>query len=75
MQHDAGRSADQRRRFAGLDSRSPKQSPAWHDSTHSRGACRHQHRSDNGCDADTEYVGMRREHDDQSSDAWDDGAG
>jgi hypothetical protein len=75
MQHDAGRSADQRRRFAALDSRSPEQSPAWHDSTHSRGACRHQHRSYNGCDADTEYVGMRREHDDQSSDAWDDGAG
>jgi hypothetical protein len=75
MQHYAGRSADQRRRFAALDPRSSEQSPTWHDSTPSRGACRHQHRSDHGCDADTEYVGMRREHDDQSSDAWDDGAG
>jgi hypothetical protein len=75
MQLYAGGGPDQWRRFAALDPRSSEQSPAWHDSTHSRGACRHQHRSDNGRDADTEYVGLRREHDDESGDARHDGAG
>jgi hypothetical protein len=75
VQHYAGRTADQRRRFAALDPRSSEQSPAWRDSTHSRGTWRHQHRSDNGRDADAKYVGMRREHDDESGDARHDGGG
>jgi hypothetical protein len=75
MRHHAGRPADQRRRFAALDPRSSEQSPAWRDSTHSRGAWGHQHRSDNGRDAHAEYVGLRRERDHESVDARHDGAG
>jgi hypothetical protein len=75
MQLCAGRSADQWRGVAALDPRSPEQPPAWHDSTHSRSAWRHQHRSNNGRDADTEYVGVRREHDDESGNPRHDGTG
>jgi hypothetical protein len=69
MQLYAGGASDQWRRFAALDPGSSKQSGAWYDSARGLGDCRHQHRSGNGRDADTEYVGLRREHDDESDDA------
>ena len=75
MQLYAGRSADQWRGFAALDPRGSEQPFAWHDSTGGHAACRHQHRSDNGRDADAKYIGLRREHDDESGDARHDGAG
>jgi hypothetical protein len=75
MQLDAGGAADQWRGFAALDPPSSEQPPAWHDSTRGHGACQHQHRSDNDRGADAEYVGLRREHDDESGNARHDGAG
>jgi hypothetical protein len=75
MQLYAGRSADQWRGFAALDPPSSEQPPAWHDSTRGDAACQHQHRSDNDRGTDAEYVGLRRERDDESGNARDDGAG
>jgi hypothetical protein len=75
MQLYTGRSADQWRGFAALDPRRSEQPSAGHDSTRGHGACRHQHRSDNDRGADAEYVGLRREHDDESGNAGHDGAG
>lgn len=75
MQLCAGRSADQWRGFAALDPRGSEQPFAWHDSTGGHAACRHQHRSDHGRDADAEYIGLRREHDDESGNARHDGTG
>jgi hypothetical protein len=69
MQFYTGRSADQRRGFAALDPRGSEQPPAGHDSTRGHRACQYQHRSDNDRGADAEYVGLRREHDDESGNA------
>ena len=75
MQFYARRSADQRRGFAALDTRNSERPSARHDSARDHGACHYQHRSDNDCDADSEHVGMRREHDDEFGDARHDATG
>jgi len=75
MQLCAGRSADQWHRFAALDPGNSERPTAWHNSTRGHGPCRHQHRSDNECGADTKYVGMRGGRDDERGNARHDGAG
>jgi hypothetical protein len=74
MQHNAGRSADQRRRFADLDISNFNESVPRNDPAGYTAARRHQSRSDNDCNADAEYFGVRREHDDESCRTRDDGA-
>src|SRR6267143_89886 len=70
-----GGAADQWCRYATLDPRCSEHSSARHDPTRGHAACRHQHRSDNGRDADAKHAGMRRERDDESGDTRHDGAG
>jgi hypothetical protein len=75
VQFYTGGPSDKWRRFAALDPPSSERSLARRDSTRSPGTCRYQHRSDNNRGADAEYVGMRREHDDESGNSRHDGAG
>src|SRR5712671_1600177 len=65
----------QRRGFAALDTGNFDESTPRHDPAGYDAACRHQPRSDDDRGADTKYVGLRREHDDQPGHARDDGAG
>ena len=74
MQLYAWRPADQWRGFAAVDPRGFEQPAAWHDSARGHRACQHQHRSDNDRGADAKYVGLRREHHDESGNAQHDGA-
>jgi hypothetical protein len=69
------RSPDQWRGFAAFNGRSSGESATRHDSAGRRAAWDNQHRSDNGSYANAEYVGMRREHDDESGNARHDGTG
>jgi hypothetical protein len=73
MQFRAGRSADQRRRFAALDAGNSGESATGYYSAGRRAAWWHQYRSDNGGYANAEHIGMRRRHDDESGDARHDG--
>jgi hypothetical protein len=75
MQLDAGRPADQRRGFAALDAGNFGEPATRYDSARRCATWRHQHRSGDGGYANAEHVGMRREHDDVSGNAWDDGTG
>jgi hypothetical protein len=75
LQLYAGRPADQRRGFAALDTGNFDESPPRHDLAGYNAACRHQPRSDDDRGADTKYVGLRREHDDEPGHARHDGAG
>ena len=76
MQFDAGRPADQRRGFAAVDAANSGQPAARHDRARGTRASPapasipHTWRC-----ADAEYVGLRRERDDESGDARHDGAG
>jgi hypothetical protein len=73
MQLHARRSADQWRGYAALDARNSCEPATRYDSAGRYAAWGHQHRSDSGGYANAEYVGMRREHDDESGDARHDG--
>jgi hypothetical protein len=75
MQFHAGRPTDKRRSFAALDTSNYVKPVPRHDPARYAAACRHQSRFDDVRDADPEYVGVRREHDDESRYARDDGAG
>jgi hypothetical protein len=75
MQLYPGGPADQWRVFAALNPGNSEQPRAWHDSTRSHGACHHQHRSDDGRGPDTKYIGLCREHNDESGYPKHDGAG
>jgi len=75
MQLYARRPTDQWRGFAALDDRNSYEPATRYNSARSHPAWGHQHRSDNGGHANAEYVGMRREHDDESGNARHDGTG
>jgi hypothetical protein len=75
MQFDAGRPADQRRGVAAFDAADCRQSAARRDSVGRTRPWQHQSRSDGHRDANTEYVGLRREHHNGSGDARHDDAG
>jgi hypothetical protein len=75
MQLNSGRSADQWRSFAAFDAGNSAQFATRHDPARYNGACQYQHRSDNDRGADAEYVGLRRERDDESDNARHDGTG
>jgi len=72
MQLYAGRPADQWRGFAALDARNSGEPITWYDSTRHSTARLHEYRSDNGGYANAEHLGMRRELDDESGNAWHD---
>jgi hypothetical protein len=75
MQFYPGRAADQWRGFAALDAGSSGEPVTRYDSAGYRAAWQHQHRSDNVGYANTEYLGMRGEHDDESGNARHHGTG
>jgi len=75
MQLYAGRPADQWRGFAALDAGNSGEPATRDDSAGYHAARRHQHRSDNDDYAYAEYVGLRRERDDEPVNARHDGAG
>jgi hypothetical protein len=75
MQFHAGRSADQWRGFAALDTGNSGEPATRYVSTKHHAGWRHQHRSGNGGYANAEHIGMRREHDHESGNARHHGAG
>jgi hypothetical protein len=75
MQLCAGRPADQWRGSVIDDPGNTAKSATRRDSAADSSVGRHQHRSDNGCGADPEYVCLCREHDDESGNAGHDGTG